>query len=307
MEPNVYNLPNCAVLMAVYNGMQYLAEQLDTILQQTGVNLTVYISVDESTDGSEEWLNSRALKDSRIILLPHGEKFGGAARNFFRLIRDVDLTQHDYIAFSDQDDHWYSDKLAKACNQLKNSKYEAYSSNVMAFWPNGKKVLVNKAQSQRRWDYIFEAAGPGCTYVIHVTLMSAIKDEILKKWSSVQAVGLHDWFFYAYARANNYQWFIDPAPSMLYRQHPKNQLGVNIGYHAYCNRFKQIKNGWWFKQVLLITQLLGVENTPFVKSWINFKRVDFLRLATQMPHCRREFSARAFFLCICLLFAVTGT
>ena len=93
-----------AVCLAAFNGVRWLAEQLDSILAQEGVAVTVFVSVDQSSDGTEQWIDARAQVDSRIVVLPHGERFGGAARNFFRLLRDVDFSGFDYVSFADQDD-----------------------------------------------------------------------------------------------------------------------------------------------------------------------------------------------------------
>jgi len=40
------------VLLAAYNGEQYIAEQLNSILAQKGVKLSIIISVDKSTDAT---------------------------------------------------------------------------------------------------------------------------------------------------------------------------------------------------------------------------------------------------------------
>jgi rhamnosyltransferase len=53
-------VPRVAVLLAAYNGMQYIAEQMDSILAQIGVDVTVFISVDRSTDGTEKWVEALA-------------------------------------------------------------------------------------------------------------------------------------------------------------------------------------------------------------------------------------------------------
>ncbi|SMG62737.1 hypothetical protein BMETH_127311361915, partial [methanotrophic bacterial endosymbiont of Bathymodiolus sp.] len=41
-------LPNIAVLLAAYNGSNYLEDQLESILRQSGVELSIYISIDLS-------------------------------------------------------------------------------------------------------------------------------------------------------------------------------------------------------------------------------------------------------------------
>lgn len=299
-------LPQCAVLLAVYNGMHYMQEQIQTILDQTNVCVTIFASVDLSTDGSDIWIEELAIQEPRIVMLPYGEKFGGASRNFFRLIRDVDFSQFDYIAFADQDDHWYENKLSKAAKLLDASDYDAYSSNVTAFWPDGTQQLINKSQPQRHWDFIFESAGPGCTYVLSCKLMSRIKAHMVEIWDLLQEVSLHDWYCYAFARAKGYRWFIDPEPSMHYRQHTQNQVGVNVGFMAHFNRFKNITNGWWLTQVMLMVRLCDLEHSRFIQSWSQLRRIDLLRLGTHAFQCRRHFQDQMFFLCICLLLSITG-
>ena len=48
--------------------------------------------MDQSIDGTEDRLAEWALSESRLTLLPFGQRFGGAGPNFYRLLRDVDLS-----------------------------------------------------------------------------------------------------------------------------------------------------------------------------------------------------------------------
>ncbi|MCV5197981.1 hypothetical protein OFM41_31575, partial [Escherichia coli] len=80
------------------------------------------------------------------------------------------------------------------------SNAHAYSSNIIAFWEDGRKCLIDKAQKQVKYDYLFEAAGPGCTYVLTNELCDSFKKFYLKHSDEVGKVTLHDWMIYAYAR-----------------------------------------------------------------------------------------------------------
>lgn len=306
MHPKPLNHMKCAVLLAVYNGMEYIEEQVNSILHQINIDVTIFVSIDNSTDGSERWFSALSSRDSRVIVLPGGERFFSAARNFFRLIRDVDFSPYNYIAFADQDDCWHPDKLSHAIDILHHSSFQGYSSNVTAFWPNGKKMLIDKAQPQKCWDHFFEAAGPGCTYVMRVELLTAIKTQIHKIWLPLQSVKAHDWYCYAFARANNYRWFIDAKPSMMYRQHGKNEVGVNRGIRAYYNRMKKISDGSWLKQALLIAELVGAGETPFIKKWAKLGRRELFWLAKHAFQVRRKKIEQFFFLLVCLLLALTS-
>lgn len=300
------NQPTVAVCLAAYNGADWLPEQVNSILEQTGVNVVVFVSVDRSTDGTEMWCDERALSDNRIVLLPHGEKFGGASRNFFRLMRDVDFSEFDYISFADQDDIWLTNKLQCAHEMLSRTQADAYSSNVVAFWADDRKVLVEKSQEQVRWDFLFEAAGPGCTYVMRQKLACAVQDLLKTRWPDVQQVGLHDWFFYAFARANGYRWVIDGYAGMLYRQHEKNQVGVNLGWQALRHRARKIFSGWGLAQSALIAELVGLGDDPFVRRWSCGSRTGLLWLACHAWQCRRRLRDKLLFALLCLALCVAG-
>jgi len=299
--------PNIAVCLAAFNGMRWLPEQLDSILNQTDVSVTVFVSVDHSTDGTEGWINDRSAEDERIVILPHGASFGGAARNFFRLLREVDFDGFDYVSLADQDDIWFEGKLKQAHDLLALTGADAYSSNVMALWPSGKTSLIVKSQHQRAWDFLFEAAGPGCTYVMKVALVQTIQIRLRQCWAEVQEVGLHDWFLYAFARANRYQWVIDEQANMYYRQHDDNQVGVNTGWQAFNHRMHKILSGWALSQAALISGVVGLGGDPFVVRCLHSGRLGFLRLAIHAMQCRRRARDRVIFVFSCLAVCVVGS
>ena len=99
-----------AILLATFNGEEYLVEQLNSIKNQSGVEVFIFASDDCSSDNTSKLLKNVNDLDNKLIVLPR-QKSGSASANFFRLLRDVDLMQVDYIALSDQDDIWQEDKL----------------------------------------------------------------------------------------------------------------------------------------------------------------------------------------------------
>ena len=296
--------PNIAVCLAAYNGLPWLPEQIESIMTQEGVSITLFISVDLCSDGTYEYARDLAQTTSSVVLLPYGKRFGGAARNFFRLLSEIDPSSYEYIALADQDDVWHSDKLLRAVEGLRRSNAEGYSSNVTAFWEDGRQTLINKAQPQRLWDFLFEAAGPGCTYVIRSTLATRIRECLLKNSETAQEVGLHDWFIYAFARANGFRWIIDAYPSMLYRQHATNEVGANQGMKAFLYRARKILSGWGLRQACIIAQIVGLASNPFVERWHRMVRMDLIWLAFQASDCRRRGRDRVLFCLSCLGMAI---
>lgn len=299
-------IPRIAVLLAAYEGQEWIAAQLNSILQQRAVQVDVFISVDRSKDRTFDICKSYALREKRVILLDGGERFGNAARNFFHLIRTVEFDHYEYVAFSDQDDIWLNDKLECACSAIEREKVDGYSSNVMAFWPNGKVRTLVKSQRQQRWDYLFEAAGPGCTYVMTQRLIGAFKAMIVAKDKAVVEVGSHDWLVYAFARANGLKWFIDRRVGLRYRQHRENEMGANVGARAFVYRANKVLSGWGLGQSALIAELVGVGGTTFVQRWTGRRRIGMLYLALHAGWCRRRTRDQYIFAAACCVLAVVG-
>ena len=291
-----------AVLLASYNGVNYIKEQIDSILNQKEVEVTIFISDDLSTDGTLEYLQKIYKGLENIVYLPSGSKFGGAGKNFFRLIRDVDFSSFDFISFVDQDDIWYEDKLIRAIKTIEDKQLDAYSSNILAFWEDGKEMIINKSSLQARYDYLFEAAGPGCTYVLKKDLAIFLQNFICDNWEDVNKVELHDWFIYAFARENNYKWHIDEKPSMRYRQHTSNQVGANDGLKAKLKRLKKVFSSWYREEIIKIIKVLRLENKyKFSKYILNKSYLNNLLLLKYSFEFRRNKKEKLFLSLLILL------
>lgn len=293
--------PHFAVALAAFNGALWLDEQLDSILAQKGVEVKIFVSVDPSVDGTEELVEKRAIQDHRIVLLPDRGRFGNAARNFYRLLRDIDLSGYDYLALADQDDIWLEDKLLRAATLMQRGEYVAYSSNVTAFWPDGREKVINKAQRMKNYDFLFEAAGPGATYVFTASFAVLMQKFIDSHADEVDKVSLHDWFFYAFARSREYRWLIDSRSGLMYRQHAANHLGANTGFPAFKHRVSSIVSGWYRQEVVKITRLCS----PHVKYFS--VKMDAGRWRSRwfvmrhISHCRRRLLDRSILFLCCLL------
>lgn len=295
---------NICVLLSVYNGVQWLETQVHSILAQEKVDVNIFISLDISSDNSLVICQNLAQMHEKIVLLPYGQRFGSAGQNFFRLIHDIDFTDYDYIAFADQDDIWLPNKLSSAIEKLKQTNSDGYSSNVTAFWEDGQEKQIDKAQPQRQWDFLFEAAGPGCTYVLTNKLATEIQYIVRNRYYDFKSVYLHDWFMYAFARSKGYQWVIDSTPYMRYRQHSSNEVGVNKGFKAIKHRYLKVVNELGLCQSKLFAELSGIVYDPFVKMWSGMSRWGIIKLAFHANQCRRKPKDRVFFFIMCLVLAI---
>ena len=268
-----------AVLLAGHNGGERIKEQINTILSQKNININIFISVDISNDDTLNLCNRLKQESEYIKVLPYGEHFGGAAKNFYRLIRDVDFSNFDYVSLADQDDIWLPEKLSHAVKILQNNKAVAYSSDVMAFWDNKVEKLVKKSFPQKRFDYYFESPGPGCTFLLDSDIAMLLQDFINNNWDEVNDIDSHDFFMYAFVRSRGLVWYIDTKVLMMYRQHESNQFGSNIGFKAYLKRIKMIKSGWYRSEVRKISALIRIDdcNKFNLRRWFLIKNFYQLR------------------------------
>lgn len=265
-----------AIFMATYNGIDWIEQQLYSLLNQQDVDVKIFISDDFSKDGTYEYLSRIEKNSTRVLLLPRISRIGSAGGNFYRLVKDVDIKNFDYVAFADQDDIWDLNKLSRHIQLIKKHNAEAVSSDVLAFWPNGQLKEIIKSQLQKDYDFLFESAGPGCTFVMTPWLVNQVKSE-LESNKVAHEVAMHDWLTYAICRAHNKKWIIDPFPSMLYRQHHNNVVGANSGFKAVISRLKKINNRWYRHEVALISRVVAsISPDPNLKK---FKKIIQLKSA----------------------------
>jgi rhamnosyltransferase len=276
--------PKIAVLLAAYNGAHWIEEQVKSILNQKHVKVDIYISVDKSKDNTFEICKFLEKKNKSIKLLSYGKRYGRASKNFFRLIKDLNFDKYDYVSLSDQDDIWLNRKLIRAITILNKKKVDAFSSDCIAFWKNGKEQYIKKSYPQKKFDYLYEAAGPGCTYVFDVVKFKYFQIFLKKNWISVNKVFLHDWMIYAFYRNRNFKWYIDNISLIKYRQHLNNEIGTNYGIKPILKRINLIKIGWYKKEVKKIQKILGLKlSSNFLFKLKNFnelrrKKIDYIIL-----------------------------
>lgn len=260
-------------MLAAYNGENWIVEQIKSILNQINVSIDILVSIDFSTDNTFQLIKELQYFNTNIKILKYGESFGGAAKNFYRLIKEVDVSKYDFVALSDQDDIWLPDKLYQGVNKLKLFGFDAYSSDVIAFWSDGRTKLIKKSYPQKKYDFMFESAGPGCTYILKTTVIAEFQKFLLDNWLEINQIDLHDWLIYAFCRSNTYKWLIDSNVGMLYRQHGNNQFGANVSIRSYFTRLSLIKNGWYFGEVFKISNLLKLTTPDNLFIFSNFMQL----------------------------------
>ena len=105
--------PIVTVALAVFNGEDYLAECIESILAQTLTDFEFIIVNDGSTDNSLKILESYADKDARISVISQKNQGNASSRN-----RMLEVSKGKYIAPMDQDDISLPDRLFNQATYL---------------------------------------------------------------------------------------------------------------------------------------------------------------------------------------------
>jgi len=101
--------PRLAVILATYNGERYLAEQLQSILDQTRPPDEIIVTDDGSSDATMEIAETFAHRSRRAAIRLVAGPRTGLADNF---LQGLAWTECDLVAWSDQDDIWHPAKLS---------------------------------------------------------------------------------------------------------------------------------------------------------------------------------------------------
>jgi rhamnosyltransferase len=247
-----------AVLLATYNGAAYINEQLESIDGQSGCEIDIIVSDDGSNDATEAVVKSFQCKNNnKIIVLNRETPSGSAGANFRRLIFSLkNPYDYDAVAFSDQDDIWLDGHLKMSVDAIMKLQVEGVSSPVEAFWPNGKKQICFTAGNLKKYDYLFESAGPGCTYVMTPKLINTVRIYIEKYPQICNGIHYHDWMVYAVARSLGMRWVVLETALVKYRQHSSNEVGVRTSLRGLIIRLRRIGSGWHGEQFRAIYRLL---------------------------------------------------
>jgi glycosyltransferase involved in cell wall biosynthesis len=118
--------PPISVIVCVYNGAQFIEEQLASIIVQTYGVAEIIVVDDASSDDTFEVVKRAAARDNRIALYKNEFNIGFTA-NFEKAMK---MANHDFIAIADQDDIWNLHKIEKMMAAFKPDAAAIYCDSV---------------------------------------------------------------------------------------------------------------------------------------------------------------------------------
>lgn len=249
------------VLMTSFNGSDWIYDQVQSVLNQVNINVSIIISDDCSSDNTIDIINKISSLDSRVQLIEKKLSSKSASKNFYSLFRSADIKGYDFVAYADQDDIWHPKKMINAVEKIINNSASGYSCSATAFWTYKKKTqLLKNSRRITASDFLFESAGQGCTYVFPSASFKKIKLFCLAH-KDEELLFYHDWLSYLLVRSWNERWYFDKKSWIHYRQHQANQIGSRGSLKAIIRRLNLIKNGWYKEQIKLAIDIFLSQNS----------------------------------------------
>lgn len=260
------------ILLSTYNGEKYLAEQIDSIINQTYTDWNLLIRDDGSTDNTLSIIKKYEEKDARIKFINDNNIENiGIHKSFKNLAKFSDA---DWYFLSDQDDVWLPKKIEDMLSYAREDEKEAklfYSDlttvdnelNILSERIRHKKGH-NKAPSLK--DYLLQPTVTGCGAMFNKKL----RDYWLLE---SEVIGLHDSMLGFLAVSLGQLEFIDESYT-LYRQHSENVVGSSSvsGIQAILHSF------WGQNQTMNVRAKDVLETFSFISAENQKTLQDFIKL-----------------------------
>lgn len=135
-----------SIIVPVYNVASYLPQCLDSLVNQTYLNIEIIAIDDGSTDGCSRILQEYVLRDSRIKLISQSNQGLSEARNV-----GLNYARGEYICFVDSDDWLELDTLSEAYEKAQSTQADIVLWNYIKEY-GVKSVPVNCIDKNRFCD-----------------------------------------------------------------------------------------------------------------------------------------------------------
>lgn len=211
------------VLMSTYNGEKYLEEQLDSLINQNNVKISILVRDDGSTDKTISILERYKANGKLDYYCGSNLKPAGS---FMHLI--MNAPESDFYAFCDQDDVWLPDKLTNAIRSLKLKKlkpamyYHAMNlvdNNLIKF---GYYYRDEKYSKSLKLSYLFGDEIAGCSMVWNNELHRVLRTYM------PSYITMHDGWVHRVCLCVKGTVIADKTPYINYRIHGDNAVGMPI-------------------------------------------------------------------------------
>ncbi len=231
------------ILLATYNGEHFIAEQIESLLNQTYNNWRLIVRDDNSTDNTPVIIAKYQKQyPEKITIIPSNSANLGSVLNFNALLTFA--KDDEYIMFCDQDDKWLPDKIEDTLNAMLQLEAEHSSAQPLMVFTDFLYVDEQLQMIPSKKDFHIAQLFPvrfahllaqnhiyGCTMMINKAL-AKIALPIPKEAEN------HDHWIALVASVFGKIKYLNKR-TILYRQHTRNISGSHDN-SSFKKRFKRI-------------------------------------------------------------------
>lgn len=216
--------------MTTYNGHRYVGLQLQSMADQTRLPDEIVIGDDQSTDATSDVVAEFAARHPRIsVRYERNSERLGSTLNFESVVRRC---SGDVVVFSDQDDVWKPNRIARMLEVFDNNPYVAYVFSNGELIDEKGSVLVGTlfdsvdftAEERRRYQN-GEAMDILLRHNVITGAALAVRRAYLIKVLPFQTDWWHDYYLAFLLEVNGGGVVLD-EPLIQYRCHGSQQVGV---------------------------------------------------------------------------------
>lgn len=229
------------ILLASYRGAAFIGAQLDSIAAQSFQHWRLIVSDDGSSDGTRDIVENFAAscRDGQVQLIDGPRR--GATQNFLHLLS---VAPEGMIAFCDQDDVWFPDKLARAVGALAPHRGPAHYAARTIIADAALTPMVESRHFPRPLGFrnaLVQAIMAGNTSVFNAEA-AAILQRCVRP-AQAYDIPSHDWWAYQVASGAGAALIHDVKPVLFYRQHAQSEMGRNDTIGALSQRMAMLLAG----------------------------------------------------------------
>ncbi len=264
--------PAITVLLPIYNSARFLAETIQSVLDQTFIDFELLIIDDLSTDGCQEII--RSFTDPRIRMVFHERNTGLNAT----LNEGLELARGSYIARMDGDDIMHPQRLQIQKDFLdEHPDVVVVASTVELINTDGEVTGVWDTDQACITPEEIRRMMPKTNCIAHPSVMirrSALGDERY----SLDQKGTEDWDLWLRLLSKGNKIAKIPEPLLRYRMHPGSMTGIAKRQEPLEKRLMRARRGFalseWRRGRInsFHTQLANAHARNFARHLLNTTR-----------------------------------
>lgn len=253
------------ILLSVYKpDREYLIKQLNSLNNQDYENLEIIINDDCPECPCDKAIFEECLTKVPYCILEQDKNNLNYTKSFEKLVR---ASTGDYVAFCDQDDIWFSNKISKSVETLKRENALLVACDVQIIDGDDNVVIARYRDEHHdqvnSWHTGDDIAKNNLISTYAAGMVMVAEGDFARKIVPFSIYTGHDKWIISCASVEGRVAFID-EPLAQYRRHGKNVSGILIGIESKAD----------YMQERVIPHCNLIED--FIKRYPDFKDKDEL-------------------------------